>query len=202
MSCHGGPGPWGHFGTLASRFTGTTRTVRWDQRGCGRSTRQGRTPSTVRLCPSPETEPAANLNTSDVPALCRSLAVPTLILLAATAPHRISRLVLGDIAAPPPGALHRPPLPIPDEPTPYDFAAVNAIRAQLHDPDPAWSAGMAAIAVPTLIVGGATSTFPQGLLADAVARMPEARLVTLDCGHHVHRDQPAEFLAAVGELLR
>jgi len=32
--------------------------------------------------------------------------------------------------------------------------------------------------------------------------MPDARLVTLDAGHHVHRDRPAEFVAAVDAFLR
>lgn len=123
------------------------------------------------------------------------------VLVARAAPHRLTHLVLGDIVPPPPGALDRPPLPVPAEPTPYDWAAINAIRAQLTDPDPAWTADLVSVAVPTLIVGGATSHFPQHLLAEAAAAMPDARLVTLDCGHHVHRDRPEEFLLAVTAFL-
>jgi pimeloyl-ACP methyl ester carboxylesterase len=119
------------------------------------------------------------------------------ILLAEAAPDRLTHLVLEDTTAPRPGDLDRPPLAPPDEPTPFDFAAVNPIRAQLTDPDPAWSARMASIGTPTLIIGGAASTIPQHLLADTAERMPDATLVTLDAGHHVHRDRPAEFLAAV-----
>ncbi|WP_306213868.1 alpha/beta fold hydrolase [Actinoplanes sp. RD1] len=123
------------------------------------------------------------------------------ILVAEAAPQLVTRLVLEDVTAPRPGALPRPPLPPPAEPTPFDFAAVNAIRAQINDPDPAWWDDMATIKVPTLVIGGATSTIPQHLLAETVARMPDARLVTLDAGHHVHRDRPEEFLAALGEFL-
>jgi proline iminopeptidase len=41
--CHGGPGLWDMFGTLAPDLAGATGmpVVRWDQRGCGRSQRRG-----------------------------------------------------------------------------------------------------------------------------------------------------------------
>jgi proline iminopeptidase len=39
--CHGGPGLWDMFGTLAPLLTGAVRVIRWDQRGCGRSDRRG-----------------------------------------------------------------------------------------------------------------------------------------------------------------
>ncbi len=123
------------------------------------------------------------------------------ILLARRAPHLLTHLILEDVTAPRPGTLPRPPLAPPETPTPFDFAAVNAIRAQINDPDPAWWDGLAAIDVPTLIVGGATSTIPQHLLAETVALMPDARLVTVDAGHNVHRDRPTEFLAAVDGFL-
>ncbi|WP_305788281.1 alpha/beta fold hydrolase [Symbioplanes lichenis] len=123
------------------------------------------------------------------------------ILVAEAAPHLVTRLVLEDVTAPRPGALSRPPLPTPAEPTPFDFAAVNAIRAQINDPDPAWWDDMASITIPTLIIGGASSNIPQHLLAETAARMPDARLVTLNAGHYVHRDRPAEFLTALDDFL-
>lgn len=39
--CHGGPGLWDMFGSLAGSLAGDVRVVRWDQRGCGRSERRG-----------------------------------------------------------------------------------------------------------------------------------------------------------------
>ena len=39
--CHGGPGLWDTFDDLAAMFADTARTIRWDQRGCGRSQRRG-----------------------------------------------------------------------------------------------------------------------------------------------------------------
>lgn len=46
--CHGGPGLWDMFDTLAPLLAGHARLVRWDQRGCGRSERRGPTASPGR----------------------------------------------------------------------------------------------------------------------------------------------------------
>jgi proline iminopeptidase len=39
--CHGGPGLWDMFGSLADALAADMRVTRWDQRGCGRSERRG-----------------------------------------------------------------------------------------------------------------------------------------------------------------
>ena len=39
--CHGGPGLWDMFGSLADSLAGDVRVIRWDQRGGGRSERRG-----------------------------------------------------------------------------------------------------------------------------------------------------------------
>ena len=41
VMCHGGPGLWDMFGSLADALSGHLRVIRWDQRGCGRSERRG-----------------------------------------------------------------------------------------------------------------------------------------------------------------
>jgi proline iminopeptidase len=41
IACHGGPGLWDMFGSLAESLAGEVRMIRWDQRGCGRSERRG-----------------------------------------------------------------------------------------------------------------------------------------------------------------
>ncbi|AGL14529.1 alpha/beta fold hydrolase [Actinoplanes sp. N902-109] len=123
------------------------------------------------------------------------------VLLAEAAPHLVTHLVLEDVTAPRPGAFDRPPLPPPDEPTPFDFAAVNAIRAQLSNPDPAWWQGLRSLAVPTLIIAGATSHIPAHLLTETVTLLPDAALVTLDAGHDVHRDRPDDFVTAITTFL-
>ncbi|WP_173084533.1 alpha/beta fold hydrolase [Phytohabitans rumicis] len=124
------------------------------------------------------------------------------VLLAQAAPHRLTRLVLEDCPTAKPGALDRPPLEPPDEPLPFDFGVVNPIRFQLTNPDPAWWEGTAGIAVPTLVIGGGPeSQIPQELLAELADRLPDATFVTIRAGHHVHRERPAEFLAAVRDFL-
>ncbi|SCG34952.1 alpha/beta fold hydrolase [Micromonospora humi] len=39
--CHGGPGLWDHLEPVARLLEADARTIRWDQRGCGRSQRRG-----------------------------------------------------------------------------------------------------------------------------------------------------------------
>ncbi|WP_203825866.1 alpha/beta fold hydrolase [Actinoplanes palleronii] len=122
-------------------------------------------------------------------------------LLTLAAPDRVTHLVLEDSSLPRPGSLPRPPLDPPAEPTPFDFAAVTAIRAQLNDPDPAWFASLSEIAVPTLIISGAESPIPHELLADSADRIPDAMLVTVTAGHNVHVEQPTAFLTEIHRFL-
>jgi 3-oxoadipate enol-lactonase len=121
-------------------------------------------------------------------------------LLAQRHPELLSVLVLEE--GPPARPLDRPPLPTPDEPTPYDFAVVNAIRAQLREPQPSWWDDLARISAPTLVIaGGPSSAIPQDLIAQAADRIPGSRLVTIDAGHLVHTGEPDEFCRVVEEFL-
>ena len=67
LLCHGGPGLWDYFGDLADLLAGAVRTVRWDQRGCGRSQRRG--PYTV------------DRFVADLDAVRRHTGAPTAVLL-------------------------------------------------------------------------------------------------------------------------
>ncbi|MCW2143184.1 Pimeloyl-ACP methyl ester carboxylesterase [Actinoplanes cyaneus] len=122
-------------------------------------------------------------------------------LLALAAPHRVTHLILEDAVPPRPGALTRPPLPPPAEPTAFDWAAVTAIRAQLNDPDPAWWQALARLTVPTLVISGAESAIPHELLADAADRIPDAVLATVTAGHYVHTEQPTAFMSELTRFL-
>ncbi|WP_213000768.1 alpha/beta fold hydrolase [Winogradskya consettensis] len=127
----------------------------------------------------------------------------TALLLAELDPSRLTHLILEDVAAPRLNVLHREPLDPPDEPTPFDFAAVNPLFAQLSNPDPAWWEHTRTLPTPTLVIGGGTpSTIPQTLLADMVAQMPHATLTTIEAGHDVHATHPTEFLTAVTTFLK
>jgi pimeloyl-ACP methyl ester carboxylesterase len=142
------------------------------------------------------------LGIPDAVLIGHSLGGMVALLLAEDAPHRLTRLVLEDCPTAKPGALDRPPLPPPDEPVPFDFAVVNAIRYQLTNPDPAWWDRTEAVPIPTLVIGGGPdSQIPQELLAELADRIPDATFVTIAAGHHIHRNRPADFTAAVRDFL-
>ncbi|WP_043514922.1 MULTISPECIES: alpha/beta fold hydrolase [unclassified Actinoplanes] len=130
-----------------------------------------------------------------------SMGAVVAVLLALRAPQRVTHLVLEDASVPRPGMLRRPPLPPPVEPVPYDVPVVNAIRAQLDQPDPAWFEALATLPVPTLLISGAESPFPHELLADSADRIPDAVLATVTAGHHVHLEQPTAFTTEIARFL-
>ncbi|MEV4759890.1 alpha/beta hydrolase [Micromonospora sp. NPDC049559] len=121
-------------------------------------------------------------------------------LLAQDHPERVERLVL--VETPPPVPRGRPEPVRPDEPTPYDWAVVPAIVAQLNAPDPAWSTRLPEVTVPTLVVaGGPSSQLPQEKIAWMAERLPDARLVTIPAGHRVPTEAPADLAAALRTFL-
>jgi pimeloyl-ACP methyl ester carboxylesterase len=187
------------WGVVLPAFAGRYRVYALDLRGHGRSSHPGRYSFEVMRDDVIGFLEAVGIERCVL--VGHSMGGTVALLLAEAAPHLLTHLILEDVTAPRPGALKRPPLAPPDAPTPFDFAAVNAIRAQINDPDPAWWDGIEVVGVPTLIIGGTNSTIPQYLLAETVERMPDAGLVTLDAGHYVHRDRPTEFIAAVDAFL-
>ncbi|MFC0541172.1 alpha/beta fold hydrolase [Kutzneria chonburiensis] len=109
-------------------------------------------------------------------------------------PSRVTALVLEE--APPPVPLGLQLAPRPEGELDYDWALRPQIIAELNAPRP-----LGKIAVPTLIVaGGEQSHLPQAEIA-AMAEQLSAELVTIDAGHLVHRNRPAEFAAAVRAFL-
>jgi len=118
-------------------------------------------------------------------------------LLAETQPERFARLVLED-TCPPYDRSARPVPDRPDGPLPFDWAVLEAIYAEVGlRSEEVWDR-LADITAPTLLVaGGPTSHVPQERLAEVAQRVPDCTLVTIDAGHHVHTEVPAEFLAAV-----
>jgi pimeloyl-ACP methyl ester carboxylesterase len=190
----------GDWHTVLPRLAATHRVYALDLRGHGRSAHPGR--YSFELMRDDVLGFLDAVGVEQCVLIGHSMGGMVGILLAEAAPHRLTRLIIEDVMAPRPGDLSRPPLAPPESPTPFDFAAVNAIRAQLNDPDPAWWERTEAVPVPTLVIGGGPeSAIPQHLLAEMVDRMPDATLVTVAAGHHVHATRPAEFLAAVDSFL-
>ncbi|MFF0463421.1 alpha/beta fold hydrolase [Streptomyces mexicanus] len=123
-------------------------------------------------------------------------------LLAQHAPGLVGRLVLEDVPAPLPLDPPRPPAERPEGDLPYDWAMIEATDRQRNAPHPSWWEHMSRISAPTLLVGGGPSSFvPQEQIAAMAARIPLARVVTVDAGHLVHETRPEEFLAVVEPFL-
>lgn len=117
--------------------------------------------------------------------------------LAMLHPSRITRLVLED--PPPPLPMERPPLEVDESALGYDPQMLRDTERQFVSPDPAWAAALGRVTVPTLVLYGGSRTH---VPADRTAALiPGARLVTIDAGHLIHVDAPAEFLAAVDDFL-
>ncbi|GAB2727837.1 alpha/beta fold hydrolase [Streptomyces bullii] len=61
---------------------------------------------------------------------------------------------------------------------------------------------MERITLPTLLIGGGPeSLIPQKHIAELAGDLPDARHITLEAGHLVHRARSREFLRAVEEFL-
>ncbi|MFE5340219.1 alpha/beta fold hydrolase [Isoptericola sp. NPDC056578] len=123
------------------------------------------------------------------------------LLVALERPDRVAALVLEE---PPPLEPFRLPAPArrPDDASFYEREIRPAVLAALAAPDPAWVDGLAAVAAPTLVIGGGPdSHLPQDAMARTAARLPDARFVTLSGGHLVHPHAPDAFLREVEGFL-
>lgn len=142
------------------------------------------------------------LGLSPVAVVGHSMGGTVALLVAEAEPATVERLVLED--SPPPtgrGELRTAPAEAP-EPVPFDWPVVPAILGQCARPDPAWWDDLDRLDMPVLVVGGGPSSHvDQAELVELVDRIPGARHVRLDAGHHVHSTDPAGFLSAVRPFL-
>ncbi len=179
---------------VAAALSGTHRTIALDLRGHGASGRPGA--YSFALMADDVLAVLDGLGHRSAALVGHSLGAMVAVLVAQRRPDLVRRLVLEDAVPVPP--VRRPPVERPAGPLTFDWPVVPAIRAELADPDPRWWADLPRITAPTLIIGGGpTSHIPQDRLAEAVTRLPDARLVTLPVGHHVHVADPDGFLGAV-----
>ncbi|MDQ0935366.1 alpha/beta fold hydrolase [Streptomyces turgidiscabies] len=134
--------------------------------------------------------------------VAHSLGGAVACLLAQDAPDVVRRLVVEDVPAPLPLDPPRPAAARPDGALPFDWAIIRATDAQRNAPDPLWWDHMSRITAPTLVIGGGPdSPISQDEVAALTARIPGARMVTVDAGHLVHEARPEEFLAVVEPFL-
>jgi pimeloyl-ACP methyl ester carboxylesterase len=113
---------------------------------------------------------------------------------------RVRRLVLEDVGMPhprPPQAPARPAGPLS-----FDWAVVEQIRPEIDEPDSRWPQVMAAIQVPTLVIGGGPASFvPQEHVEELAQTVAHGTRVTIDAGHLVHATKPGAFLAELTTFL-
>ncbi|MEV4543706.1 alpha/beta fold hydrolase [Micromonospora echinaurantiaca] len=194
----GGAGDGASWAPVAAGLADTFRLYAPDPRGFGASDRPGRY--------------GLALYRDDVLTLCDALGLarPVLVghssgavvaaLVAQAHPTRVAALVLAEPPPPVPLGLRLPARP--DPPPDYDWAAREAVVAELNAPDPTGWDRLARITAPTLVVaGGPSSHLPQDQLARMAARLPAGQLVTIDAGHAVPASRPVEFAATVRAFL-
>jgi pimeloyl-ACP methyl ester carboxylesterase len=190
----------GDWQPIIDRLSDSFRTLALDLRGHGGSSRTGS--YSFELMRDDVRDFADSLSLTRFHLIGHSMGATVAILFAERWPERIDHLVLED--TPPPSGREQIPAPPPEPPEPvgFDWAVLGPIIHQLNNPDPAWWADLGKITAPTLVIGGGRDSFiDQTELAEMVNRIPDARLVTIEAGHHVHSTRPAEFTSAVQAFL-
>ncbi|WHM40183.1 alpha/beta hydrolase [Streptomyces sp. BPTC-684] len=192
---HGRGGSGAHWTEVAERLAATRRVYAVDLRGHGLSDWPGQYSFEGFRDDLRGFFEALGLAGADL--IGHSMGGAAALLLAQDAPELIGRLVLEEAPTfvpldPPRGFVARP-----DEELAFDWPVVADTNAQLNAPDPAWRERLAELAVPTLLVAGGESSGIeiQARIAEMAARIPGARLVTIDAGHSVHAVRPDEFVA-------
>ena len=181
---------------IIARLDGLYRALALDMRGHGESCRPGE--YTFESMRDDLLHFADALELERFHLIGHSMGGTTSILFAERWPRRVDRLVLED--TPPPSGRQQAPLPPdePPEPVDFDWPVIAGLVGQLNDPDPRWWTDLDKITAPTLIVaGGSTSFIDQTELAEVSRRIPDARLTTIEAGHHIHRTRPDEFASVV-----
>ncbi|HCT80729.1 MAG TPA: alpha/beta hydrolase [Micromonosporaceae bacterium] len=91
ITCHGGPGMWDMFADLAPDVGASARVLRWDQRGCGRSGRQG--PYTIERSIADIEAIRRHYDLGKVAVLGHSWGATLALMYALAYPEQVSRLV-------------------------------------------------------------------------------------------------------------
>lgn len=138
------------------------------------------------------------LGLRDVILIGHSLGGTVALLVAEQYPDRVARLVLEDSPPPTAGGPRFSAGARPDGELDYAWPMVEAVLAQLNDPDQAWVERVGEVKAATLVLAGGSPSFvPQHLIADFAARVQDCVMQTIPVGHQIHRDGPEEFVAAV-----
>ena len=75
---------------------------------------------------------------------------------------------------------------------------VEQVRPEVDTPSQRWPGVLRSLTVPVLALSGGPASFvPVEWVEDLVAGVADGAMVTVDAGHEVHRNRPADFLDAV-----
>jgi pimeloyl-ACP methyl ester carboxylesterase len=136
-------------------------------------------------------------NLSGATVIGHSMGGAAALLLAERDPALVGALVIEDAPTLLPLDPPRTPAERPPGELGFDWQVVPFIDAQLNAPDPAARENLGEITAPTLVVGGTRSHVDQEQLAWMARQIPGGQFASVDAGHLVHSENPAEFLAAL-----
>lgn len=191
----GGPGDWD---AVAESLADRWRVYVLDQRGHGRSDRSG--DYSIESLVADVHGFLHTLGLKQAVMIGHSLGGVVAYLFAARHPERVTALIVEDA-----GLLYPRPriaLQRPDGELRFDWNAVLALRSQIDEPDPRWRDEARSVTLPTLLVsGGPASYIRRETIAELAQALPQGKLTTIDAGHMVHEERPAEFVAAVRAFL-
>ncbi|MFD6858434.1 alpha/beta fold hydrolase [Rhodococcus sp. NPDC060090] len=85
----------------------------------------------------------------------------------------------------------------------FDRSMTESVISQFRTPNPMWWEELPALKSPTLLLRGVRrgSMVDPHLLADALSLLPNGAVREVSCGHSIHRDRSAEFVATVLSFL-
>jgi pimeloyl-ACP methyl ester carboxylesterase len=188
----------GDWDVIAAKLCASRPVFAIDLRGHGDSSRPGT--YAISLMAGDVTRLLPMLSALEVDLVGHSLGGLVACQVTAGQEARVRRLVLEDVGMPHPRPPQTPTRPA--GPLSFDWAVVEQIRPEIDEPDSRWPQVMAAIHVPTLVIGGGPSSFlPQEHVEELAQTVAHGTRVTIDAGHLVHATKPGAFLAELTTFL-